>query len=131
LGVAVKLFEVTEYLNLTNLGHNCGIPTVMNLDTWKKLPEDVKKVIEDIGKEEVIDKFVEIERVTHEYQLKIAKDQGIKILEFPASEVEKLTQVARDQVWQGYAKRLSQKGLDGNRILEEYLKSVETYSSVP
>jgi hypothetical protein len=62
--------------------------------------------------------------------MKIAKAQGIKILEFPPSEVEKLVQVAEDKVWQFYAKRLNQKGLDGNRILEEYLKLVDKYGMV-
>lgn len=127
LGVSLNLQEVTKYLNTSNLGHNCGMPMVMNLDTWKKLPEDVKKVIEDVNKNIAIDNFVRIDKENYKKELQFVKNEGIQILEFSQSDLVKMQKIAREKVWNSYAKKLEEKGLSGMEIINEYIEITNKY----
>jgi TRAP-type C4-dicarboxylate transport system substrate-binding protein len=122
-GVGLKLFEVTDHLNVTNLGHNCGMPLVMNLDTWNKLPVDVQRVIEEINKE-AIKVFCRINQENYEKEMKLVKEKGMKIVEFPQADVEQMKQIARKQVWEPYAKKMDEKGLNGTQTLNDLIRIV-------
>jgi len=127
MGVGLNLFEVTDHLNITNLGHNCGMPMVMNLDAWNNLPDDVKKVIEEINRKEVVSNFVRINESNYVREMNIVKKKGMKISEFSPSEMEKMVKIAKEKVWYPYAKKLDQKGLNGTKVLEDLLKYVNKY----
>jgi TRAP-type C4-dicarboxylate transport system substrate-binding protein len=123
-GVGLNLFEVTDHLNITNLGHNCGMPMVMNLDTWNKLPEDVQRAIEEVNTKESIQNFCRINQQNYEREMKLVKEKGMKIIEFPEPEVDKMKQIARQQVWDPYAKKMDEKGLKGTETLNDLLRYV-------
>lgn len=127
MGVGLNLFEVTDHVNITNLGHNCGMPMVMNLDAWNKLPDDVKKVIEDINRKETVPNFVRINETNYAREMNIVKKKGIGISEFSPSEMEKMIKIAKEKVWYPYAKKLDEKGLNGTKVLEDLLKYVKKY----
>ncbi len=126
-GVGLNLMEVTQYLNTTNLGHNCGMPMVMNLDTWNKLPKDVQEVIEELNVKESVPIFGRINFRNYEREMKIVKDKGMKLSEFSPSDVEKMTNMAKEKVWYPYAKGLDKKGLNGTQVLNDYLQYVKKY----
>jgi len=126
-GIGMNLFEVTGYLNVTNLGHNCGMPMVINLSTWNRLPDDVKKIIEDLNKKEAIPNFVKINEANYAREMGIVKSKGMKISEFPPGEVEKFIKIAREKVWEPYAKKLDGKGLKGTQTLQDLLSKTKKY----
>jgi TRAP-type transport system periplasmic protein len=126
-GVGLNLMEVTQYLNTTNLGHNCGMPMVMNLDAWNKLPKDVQEVIEELNVKEAVPTFGRVNFRNYEREMKIAKDKGMKLSEFSPSDVEKMIDIAKEKVWYPYAKGLDKKGLNGTEILNDYLQYVKKY----
>ena len=126
-GIGMNLFEVTKYLNVTNLGHNCGMPMVMNLDTWNRLPDDVKKVIEDLNTKEAISNFVRINEANYTREMNIAKSKGMKVSEFPSSELETFVKTAKEKVWEPYAKKLDAKGLKGTQTLQDLLSKTNKY----
>jgi len=125
-GVGLNLFEVTDHLNVTNLGHNCGMPLVMNLETWNGLPENLKKVIEQVNKES-ISKFYSINQKNYGREMELVKKKGMKINKFPQAEVDKMKQIAREKVWDPYAKKLDEKGMKGTEILNDLIKCVDKY----
>lgn len=127
LGISINLPEVASSINISNLGHNCGMPMVMNLDTWKRLPEDVKNVIEELNKSETISKFVELDKENYAREIKIAEDKEMKIVTFPEDDIEKMTKIAKEQIWFPYGKKLESKGLPGKDIINSYIKLIEKY----
>lgn len=126
-GVGLNLFEVTNHLNITNLGHNCGMPMVMNLETWNKLPEDMKKVIDELNTKDAIPNFVRLYQQSREREMKLVKDKGMKLSEFTQPEVEKMIALAKEKVWMPYAKNLDQKGVNGTKTLDDLIKYVSKY----
>lgn len=113
VAVGDHVHEVTNYLIATDMGHNCGKPVVMNLDTWNSLPEDTKKVIDGFDLNEKISKYAEIEKETFVREMKAVKDKGLVILELSASDVETLKEIAKEKVWEPYAKDLEKKVFKG------------------
>lgn len=125
-GVGLNLFEVTEYLNTTNLGHHCGMPLVMNLDAWNRLPDEIKDTINKLNNES-IGEFVKIQEENHGREMKLVKDKGMKFNTFSAEDVKKMTETAKEKVWHPYAKKLDEKGLDGSKALSDLIKITEKY----
>jgi TRAP-type C4-dicarboxylate transport system substrate-binding protein len=127
LAVASNIPEVAQYVNVTNLGHNCGMPMVMNLDTWNKLPEDVKSVIEQVNMNEAIPKFVDFDKENYDREMKVAESKKMNIVQFSEQDIQEMTKVAEERIWRPYAKQLEEKGLPGQQILKEYMTFVDKY----
>lgn len=126
-GVGGRYYEVTKYLNTTELGHNCGAPNVMNLDTWNSLPPDIQKIINEVNSE-MIEKGVEMDSDAYKANMKAVKDNKMTILEFSPEEVAKMVEVSKTKVWEPYATKLDQKGIPATQALKNYLQLVEKYS---
>lgn len=122
--IGQKLYEVTDHLNVTNLGHNCGMPLVINLETWDRLPGEVQKAVEELNAKEAIRNFCRINQESYEKEMKLVKEKGMKIIEFPQPEVEQMKQIARQQVWAPYAKKMDEKGLNGTQTLDDLIRYV-------
>ncbi|MGI9350348.1 MAG: TRAP transporter substrate-binding protein DctP [Rhizobiaceae bacterium] len=89
---------------------------VMNLDSWNKLPADVKKVIEEVNSEMVVEGrklMANLEKVNGE---KLAKQ--VKIVKF--KDTDKLT-AARDKTWQNWVDARKKEGKDGQAVLDQFL----------
>ena len=89
---------------------------VMNLDTWKKLPADVKKVMDTASTDIVVkgrNMMAGLEKKTGPLlgkQVKIAKFE----------EMDKLL-AARDKTWQNWANARKKEGKDGQGTLDRFL----------
>ncbi len=121
--------EVTKYVNITELGHNCGAPVVMNLDTWDSLPADVQTVINKINSE-MIEKSVEIDNELYNAYMKSVKGSKMTIQQFSPSEVEKMIELTRTKVWEPYAAKLDEKGIAATQALKHYIQLTEKYSKM-
>ena len=126
-GVSLNLFEVTSYLTTSNFGHNCGMPLVMNLDTWNKLPADVKKVIEEINMKAAISNFCRINEASFMNEMALVKEKGMKVTAFPRSDFEKMRKIAKEKVWEPYVKKLDATGVNGSATLKDLLGYVQKY----
>lgn len=51
MAMSSKVNEVAKYVNMVDFGVNSGPTMVMNTDVWNKLPDDIKKVFEDVMKD--------------------------------------------------------------------------------
>jgi len=124
LGAGFKIYEVTKYLVTSNLGH-CPLPIVMNINAWNKLPDDVKKVIEDININEITPKYVELDRKGYKKEMKIAKDSGMVFSKLPDSDMKKLRDISYQKVWKPYVEKLDKKGIPGSKVLDQYIKALK------
>lgn len=126
LGVGMNLCEVTHYVNVTNLGHNCGMPLVMNLDTWDRLPQNVKRVIEQVNKESV-SKFYTINQDDYNREMNVVKEKGMKISTFSKADIAEMKKIAKEKVWEPYARKLDKRGLNGTETLNDLIRYVDKY----
>lgn len=127
--IGLRLQEVVKYVNLTELGHNCGAPIVMNLDTWNSLPADIQAIINKINNE-MNEKMVEIYNEFYANSMKAIKERGMTVHQFAPSEVEKLIEVSRTKIWEPYAAKLDEKGIAGTQALKHYIQLSEKYSKI-
>jgi len=128
-GVSLRLHEVVKYLNVTELGHNLGCPAVINLDTWNRLPADIRKIIEEVNAE-TVDKCTEIATESYRKGMAAVKDAGLIIQRFPPEEEKVLTEVSRKEIWETYAKKLDKMGVPGTKTLQHYVELLKKYEKI-
>jgi len=99
---------------------------VMNKDKWNSLPADVKKVIDDMRKEQALwtGTYVD-EHVTE--SLKWSKEKyNLQIIELPASEKAEVPKLIKPLI-DGYIERVTKAGLPGNQIIKDVYALKEKY----
>ena len=116
--------NIFEYWNQDEVWYWFPLTFVMNLDTWNKLPDDVKKVMDEVSAELVMEKgqkpFLELENESTQTLL----DQGVKAVRF-----EELDEVkaAREKVWQNWVDARAEEGKPGKEVLDNFLELVEKH----
>lgn len=120
LGMYVwKLHEVGRYY--TTLNAYCGFfYFIMNKDSWNALPEDVKKVFEQVGKEQ-IDNYINIYKETYAKAFADFDKEGVERIDLSPADRKKITQVSRS-LWDGWVKKQEKKGLPGQKVLDKCLE---------
>ena len=124
-----KQAEVIKYTTeCTGVGYTTAMFVVMNLDKWNSLPEDVKKIIEEISKEwvgvhgEVWEKG---DAEGHDFTLSL----GNEII--PLSEKENNRWVnSGKSIVDNYIKAVKKKNLPGDKAVAEVKKLITEYSKV-
>lgn len=133
--VAYKYHETpAKYLTQIGMGGDPGLGECMNLDVWKKLPDNIKKVLQDLREEcpLVAEKLLYEE--TEKVGLKGLKEARVEMLQLPAADIErwkKLPEVVElEQQWfdfvlkaGGHPKERTKKMLDRFKgLVEEFGK---------
>ncbi len=120
-----KWYEVAKYVTEINMGSVWGYAMTINLDTWKKLPPDVQKVLVETGplfsKKQVDLTYQEIDNVK-----KTLKDAGVTILQLPAAERDKWKNMdavkgTRDE----WVKDVTAKGFPGQAMMDRFLQLIK------
>lgn len=121
-----KFWEVVNTYTEGNF-YNLAWFSVMNLDTWNKLPEDVQAVIEEtyglnaglmVGEGFDDDYFKNIE---------IAQNKGVEIYDLPAEERDRWRE-ATQPVYDSWVEKMESKGLPGEKVLKEVQRLIAKYS---
>ena len=119
-----RLGEVTDYaISCNPIGYGLGFFVVMNKDKWDKLPDDVKKTIEEINQEWVI-KHGEAWDSSDLIGIKFFLDKGNTIIGINPNEAarwKKAVQPVMDQ----YEKEVKGKGLPGDKVLNYVQKRLK------
>lgn len=111
-GFFQKTHEVSPFMTITDM----SFPTVlltMNLKEWNKLPEDVQKVMMDIGKKKEAQTLAYSKGWDTKFTGELSK-AGATVTTMPADERDKVKKLAMG-VWQDWAKA---NGKDADRLLE-------------
>jgi TRAP-type C4-dicarboxylate transport system substrate-binding protein len=99
---------------------------VMNKDKWNSLPADVKKVIDDMRKEQALWTGTYVDDHVLE-SLKWSKEKyNLQIHELPATEKAEVPKLIRPLI-DGYVERVTKAGLPGNQIMKDVYALQEKY----
>jgi len=115
--VSRRLGEVTKYVTNIDLGHDAFF-VVMNEKSWKGLPDDVKKVFEELSGEWAVEFTGKAWDKFDQEAVGQNKAAGIEYLELEAAEKAKwknLLAPVKDE----YAAELEAKGLPGKKVLSD------------
>ena len=112
--------EVTKYWTMPGLGKvHCAPNFVVNLDTWKKLPDDLKYIVESAFRRSSITQYARLQ-YSDVLALEKAKKAGVKIAWWDQNEQEKWTKTCMT-VWDDLAKS-SPEASKMIQILKDYCK---------
>ena len=122
---ALRLHEVGK--QFTNLKLGClPVPIIMNLDTWKKLPDSVKKAMEEVAKE-APQKSVEVIVAGELAVIDKMKKSGVAIQTLPDEDYKRIGELGitiTDQL----VDDLTKKGVkDARQAMDIYLKLLDKY----
>lgn len=115
-----KLYEQADYLTNVSFGSmNLG-GLVVNNDTWNRLPSEVQKVFEEVGKGFTYES-AKYAKEAEQTNFKKMEEAGVKISELaPEQEsmwAEKLTAMPQD-----YANELNKAGLPGTELMKAFIQ---------
>lgn len=118
--VSRRLGEVTKYVTDIDLGHDAFF-VVMNENSWKGLPDDVKKVIEELSGEWAVEFTGKAWDKFDQEAVGKNKASGIEYIELEAAEKAKWKNLLAP-VKGEYAAELDAKGLPGKKVLSDIQK---------
>lgn len=122
---AYKIVEVTNYH--TNV-HLAGLPycTIMNKNTWNKLPEDIQKVITDVTNEMMPDTLCAAVSAEKKVGKQQCRDRNQEIYEMPSKERARWVATGKPE-WDKWVKLRESQGLPGRAVLDEALKLMKAH----
>lgn len=122
--VSINIYEVADYMISMDLGSfMCGFP-VINLDVYNELPEEVQKILTEVGREYTF-ASAELAQSTYEDATKYLENEtDIKIIKFPAEEKRKWCD-SLPNVAMKFAEEMDKKGYKATELISDYLTLIE------
>ena len=120
-----KLAEVGKYLVILDFYRTHGGSRVMNLDTWNRLPDDIKKVFEANIDWWGLETDKEFEKA-HKEGIEFGKRMGVQFIKLSNEDMEKFYAPLR-QIAKQKAEELDKMGLPGTKILNEAQRLIQQY----
>jgi len=122
LVLGFKLHEVAKHGVVATFG--CVTEgVVMNLDSWKKLPDDQKKIIEAIG-HNPFKTTGGLNRDVYKAMMKEITDKGVTLFNLPSDEAERWYESFRE-VTRKWVADLEGKGLPAKEVVKMYNQECE------
>ena len=123
-----KFHERAPYLLDVGLGvYGLGASHI-NKDVWNKLPNDIKKIMEETASDAVLKQgqlFMENDKRIYE----VYKKAGVKTVIFSKEDKEKFQKLSVPKMWDKWIASMEEKGLPGKKCFEEYQKAIKKYES--
>lgn len=122
--VGLKIWEVAPYyIKGVDFGSIILTPVTVNLNTWNRLPEEVKKVFLEVGND-LCDVAAKDVRESFEKDLALWKEKGGTIVEFNPAERVKWAEMLPNTPNER-AKELDAKGYPASQLLKRYFQLLE------
>ena len=90
----------------------------MNRTKWDALPEDVKKAIDALSRDQCVWTGEYVDKHTEEAVAWAKKNKGLEVFEFPAADKEKLPGLFKPIV-DSYIERAKKAGVAGDEIVKQ------------
>ena len=122
---SVKSYSFYELIKYATVNANLGgypVYYAMNLDTWKKLPEDIKKTIMDMS-DQVTAQTTEFYVKRVQDDLADWKTKGIELIRLDQAEIEKTAKLMAP-VWADWVKEMRDKGIPMKDLVEDWQKAL-------
>ncbi len=127
LAAAARLYEKAPYILDLGVGPYAAAATFINLDKWKRLPDDVKKVMEEIAEEALLKQpelFMKADKKAYE----LYKEAGVKTVVFSDKDKAELKNMIVPAQWEDWIAEMEEKGLPGKEFFKAYKAAVEKYN---
>lgn len=126
---ALKLDEQTDWVMDPRIGIYHVSTTVMNQNTWKRLPADIQRIIEAVSAE-VPAKYTEIlvnlEKAAYE---KLAANPKIKLFRLSEAETEKWKAKALPTIWNKVVDDVAKRAPGAREVWAQYQKLMKEYDA--
>jgi len=121
-----KFAELCKYATITDAGVY-PFAVVMNMDTWNKLPDDVKKVMDDLGREQAewTGKYMD-EHVIKSLEWS-KKNHGLQVITLPPEELKKWHDLL-EPITKKWIEDAKAKGLPAEQMLADLKELVKKYA---
>jgi len=120
--LAFKLHEVAKHGVVATFG--CVTEgVVMNMESWKKLPEDQKKIVESLGRNPFRTSGG-LTREVYKVMMKEITDKGVTLFNLPSNEAERWYEGFRE-VTRKWVADLEGKGLPAKDVVKMYNQECE------
>jgi TRAP-type C4-dicarboxylate transport system substrate-binding protein len=127
--VPYRIHEVAPYVTLVGLGGQVTGALSINLDTWNRLPKDVRDIVEELGPE--YSKAV-ADDLTMRYAAGIERmrQDGATITELPVEEKLKWL-AAMPDIATRWVEATERRGIPAGETLRAYMKAVREHGGHP
>jgi len=126
LVVAFKLHEVAKYIVGPHMGCYATGAYYMHQDTWSKLPDQIKKIVEDL-KAEHLGVYVEMTNELHQKTTEALRAGKCDIYSLPQDEVKRWKDKLVPEIYNEWTAQMEKKGLPGKEVLEVYQELIKKY----
>lgn len=120
-----KVYEVAPWITESDFGADVPGYVTINLDTWKKLPPKIQKIMLEVGDQYSL-KLYERQQMEMKNAIKVMKEAGTKFYKLPDAERACWAKVLTEA---GVAKKAAMRaeghGIPGTEILKAYIKALE------
>jgi TRAP-type C4-dicarboxylate transport system substrate-binding protein len=126
---AYRIHEVAPYITLVGLGGQVTGALSVNLDTWNRLPPEVKAILEELGPEYskgVADDLA----ARYDAGLERMEQEGATITELPIEEKRKWL-AAMPDIATRWVEATEERGYPAGEVLRAYMKAVRDHGGKP
>jgi len=117
-GVSMALWEVAPNVMTPKIGLNVVVPLVMNLDTWNKLPTELKKVVDEVSAEYPKKDAEDFKKIDEDAIAKM-KSKGMNFTQLPDEDIAKMKGMVAS-LWDEWAEDMNKKGIPGTELKDKY-----------
>jgi TRAP-type C4-dicarboxylate transport system substrate-binding protein len=124
-----RLHEVASFITLVGIGSQVTGALAMNLDTWNRLPPDVRAMLEELGPE--YSRYVADDLAKrYEASLQRMRSEGATVTELPREEKEKWL-AAMPNIAARWIEATERRGIPAGEIVRAYLAAIRARGGEP
>jgi C4-dicarboxylate-binding protein DctP len=126
---AYRIHEVAKYITLVGLGGQVTGALSVNLDTWNRLPQEVREIIAELGPEyskNVADDLI----ARYAAGIKRMEQEGAIVSELPTEEKLKWL-AAMPDIATRWVEATEARGIPAGEVLRAYMKAVRDHGGKP
>jgi TRAP-type C4-dicarboxylate transport system substrate-binding protein len=127
LVVSFKMQEAAKNLINPGLGCYASGGYFMNLNTWNKLPDDIKKIVTQLNWE-FPDVAIKMQSELHKKTTDTLLKAKCNIYSLPADEIARWRAILVPAIYDDWIKDMESKGLPGAETLKKYQELVKKYT---
>jgi TRAP-type C4-dicarboxylate transport system substrate-binding protein len=124
-----RLHEVAPYITLVSIGSQVTGALAINLETWNRLPDDVRAVLQELGPEYSKAVADEIAR-RYEASIERMRNEGATVSELPLAEKEKWL-AAMPDIASRWIEATERRGVPAGEVLRAYMAALRARGGRP
>ncbi|KKK81123.1 hypothetical protein LCGC14_2816630, partial [marine sediment metagenome] len=117
--IQYKIIEPAPYTLNMGVTRFSVLHYPINLDTWKKLPADIQKILEDVGNEITMMYGIYMLGIEADIMKETIEKYGAKYYDITSAEQKRLREIG-EPMWGEWAKKAETMGIPGKKLVEAY-----------